>query len=149
MLVHHDLRQPPRHPIRRRATPHIAPDRLGQRIDVARRDRRLIGLPPSIQRLPHRLVLAAHGDVAHAQLAQRVVHVEEHRVEHRLRQRLPVILLAMDAVDQQEGIQPDHVEPPIHGIGHVQRGVIERVPRGANGSRVERETSPLMPLTAE
>ena len=57
-----------------------------------RRNRRptrcLVGHGAAVKRLPHRAYPPPHRHLAHADLAQREIYVGEHRVEHRLRQKL-------------------------------------------------------------
>ena len=133
-------------PIRRRATPDIACQRGLQRRAIRRLDRRRIDLGPAMERFPHRAHALADAQVAHADLAQVLVHVAEHGIEHRLGQGGPRVRRILQPVDQQEGMQRDHVEPPVQRVRHPQRLVEPGLARRGDRGGVQGDAGPLVPV---
>ena len=105
---------------------------LGQAIAVPLRQQTPIDLEPAIEALPDRLHTLRDRQIADAHLAQRSVHVDRKAVEHRLRQLLPGIAIAVQTVEQQDEMQEDHLQPSLDGIGNAEQPVEIRFPRLCN-----------------
>ena len=96
------------------AAPDIAGDRLLQPLGIL--PVRFIRRRSAMKRLPHRAVALADGQIADAHFPQINVHIEEHRIEHRLGEGRTGLRLAPQALDQQENVQCDDIESPVQRV---------------------------------
>jgi hypothetical protein len=91
--------------------------------------RQVIGRDTAIEHLGHLPHFLADGEIAHAHLAKRAVHVGEEFVDQGLPERL---LLTLEPVKHEKGMQRNHVKAPVKRVCHTPVGIEDRVPRGSH-----------------
>jgi hypothetical protein len=93
----------------------------------------------AVERLRHLLHAARHAHVADAEFAHRAVHVGHEKIDDILRQaRRARIRVALQAIEQEENVQCDRVEPAVQRIGHARDCVEIRVARLRRQGQIEK-----------
>jgi hypothetical protein len=114
----------------------IAQDRRGQFVCVLCV---AIGLETSVKRIGHLLDPVPDADVAHAQLAQALVELDEQRIDDALRQ----VPLAVQALQHQPGMERQKIEASVQRIGHREVQKEHRLPRARREARAKPFRHPL------
>ena len=79
----------------------------------------------------------ADAKIAGSHFPQIAVHVVEHHVEKLLGEAGAHLMLALEPVQHQKGVERDHLEAPLDRIGHAQGGEKLRLARLPHHFKVE------------
>ena len=123
---------------------NIAGKGIAQRL-IAFSQRPVIGGDAAIKHFGHLAHLLAHRHIAYPHFAQRVVHVAKQFVDKVLAE---YVLPALQAVENQEGMEADHVEAAVNAVGHAPFGIGAGMPCGGHNCHID-GTSPVGSILKE
>ena len=110
----------------------ITPQGMPEALPVSSVQGFAIGLRSAIKCPCHLLDPASDTKVPNTHFTQASIHVVKRRIEEGLSKSTPLVAFALQASDQQENMQNDHVEATVDGIGDTPVGIESRPSRLAD-----------------